>query len=312
MEFDAKAHVAGSKSRFVPALLATVLVAAACGGDGTGASGQTASSGCGSESALTVGDDETRGITVEGQERSYILYVPSGLDADQPAPLVLNHHGAPNTARSQVKTSGFDQTAQQEGIVVAYPDAGDGVWNLGDDSDVTFIDALIDDIAATVCIDLARVYAVGYSHGGGFSRLVACLLPDRVAAVGSIAAWGHQDAPPCPTPAPTPMLFMAGAADTTFYSIEEGYIFNPPDIDFDPAGPLAEETSAWAATNGCDPEPTETMPTEEVVRQDYTCPDDADLVVYIHPGGHIWPTSVDTNVDTNTVLWEFLSDHSTP
>lgn len=294
---------------------AVLLVAAACSGEAAGAPPDTVaeaaaaaagSAACGDQPAPTAGDRETREIVVDGTARSYILFVPSSRGDAQPAPLVLNHHGFTQTAGQQRTLSGFDETAEREGIVVAYPDAGDRAWDFTDSGDVEYVDALIDDVAASTCVDLDRVYAIGMSQGGDFSTLLACRLPDRIVAIASIAVLHHHGPPVCQSPAPIPILTVVGTADT-IYSIDEGLTLDVDDGDA--PGPLDQETKAWIDTNGCEPEPVESTPAAGVVRREYVCAEGNNLVVYVHGEGHIWPKQPVQNLDTNTLIWEFLSGY---
>ncbi len=59
--------------------------------------------------------------------------------------------------------------------------------------DIAFVDALIDEIGAELCIDLARVYAAGWSSGGQASSALACSLDERIAAVAPVAGAGLID-----------------------------------------------------------------------------------------------------------------------
>ena len=87
-----------------------------------------------------------------------------------------------------------------------------------------------------------------------------------------------------------------------------------PDPDL--PGPLAEETGAWVVTNGCDGEPDETSLPDGVMRKEYDCATGSALVVYIHPGGHIWPVGQSAyqgfELDANVIIWEFLDQYTAP
>ncbi len=58
------------------------------------------------------------------------------------------------------------------------------------DRDVTFFDALLEDIEERFCIDPERVTLAGYSNGGSFAHLLGCLRADKVAGVAAIASAG--------------------------------------------------------------------------------------------------------------------------
>ena len=51
-------------------------------------------------------------------------------------------------------------------------------------SDIDFISALILELGAVHGIDQSRVYAMGYSNGGGFVYDLACRLNNQITGVG--------------------------------------------------------------------------------------------------------------------------------
>lgn len=259
------------------------------------------------EEALASGLTE-RATTAAGRPRSYALFVPASLDQGRSAPLVLNLHGAGDTAAAHVSYSNFNETAEEAGIIVAYPDAIDQFWNMEDGSDIEFVSVIIDEVSALTPIDADRVYLLGMSQGGDFAALLACRLPDRFAAVASVAVLNHHDEAGCEQPRPARIMTVMGLADPT---TSEGLPFEaPPGVDL--PGPLVEEEADWAATNSCDPTPTETEPAENVTRADYQCANSAALAVLMHAGDHIWPQPDVDGLDTNAVVWEFLQQYSGP
>lgn len=299
-------------------IVAVLLLAVACGQSGAapveGAAEAPAiadpqrSPGCDAlpEAGLAASDEPSREVVIDGTARSYLLFVPTSR-YQTPPPLVLNHHGLTQDAGDQRVLTGFDELAERKGVVVAYPDAGDRNWNFEDESDVAYITALIADVGSSTCIDPTRIYAIGMSQGGGFSTLLACRLPDRIAAVASVAVLHHHDSPACDTPVPSPVLTVLGKNDR-IYSIDEGLMITADVVDA--PGPLATETDAWIETNGCAPDPVKSEPTEGVERMDYSCPRGNDLAVVVHDAGHIWPDRELHNLDTNQVIWEFLSKYA--
>lgn len=256
---------------------------------------------------------ETRTLTVDKVERSYLLFVPSDLDPGEPVPLVLNLHGFGGIANQLVAGSQFNVVAEAEGIIVAYPNAlgGQGfgeppAWKFDDDSDVTFMNAIIDDVSSTLSVDPTRLYAIGFSQGGDFSASLPCRDPGRFAAVASVAVLNHHTTPTCAEDRAAPVLAFVGTADPG-YSIDEGLTIDVPDPD--PPGPLAEEAGDWAATNQCSQTPHESEPVAGVVRQLYDCESGA-LVIYIHSGEHVWPQSDTEGINASRLIWDFLSGHS--
>merc|ERR1712154_515804 len=80
--------------------------------------------------------------------------------------------------------------------------------------DVGFIDALLDELEATYCVDRSRVYATGYSNGGMMTQRLGCELNHRLAAIapqhGQLAL-GFNCEPKYDEP--MPILNIWGTAD---------------------------------------------------------------------------------------------------
>jgi poly(3-hydroxybutyrate) depolymerase len=83
--------------------------------------------------------------------------------------------------------------------------------------------------------------------------------------------------------------------------------------------------AAWAERNGCDPEPTDTDLSDEVIHRVHDCPDGADVEFEIVvDGGHAWPGSefsrsienvvghTTFDVDATRDGWAFLSQFTNP
>ena len=130
--------------------------------------------------------------------------------------------------------TGFDRIAVTEGINVAY---GQGTvfglpgmslvighepraWNaghqlrrnVGDQDDVSYVDALIDDLVALHRADPGRIYLVGLSNRGVLAHHFAARRPSRLAAmVAALASLTQLRHPP---PACSlPVLVIHGARD---------------------------------------------------------------------------------------------------
>ena len=248
-------------------------------------------------------------INVDGRDRSYLLFVPPGHNADAPAPLVINLHGGPGSGLGQLHMSGFNELAAEQGIVVVYPSAFTGFWDFEDGegtdrpdlNDLEFITAVIDRVSADVSIDPGRIYAIGFSMGTGMSNILACRMPDRIAAIAQVAGFMHMDGPACPEPEPTRVLAIIGEADPiTSHGTQDLPLADQP-------LPADVEARAWVTTNSCDADPEVTQLLEGVTRSVYSCDADAALIVYRHPGGHTWPAVLAPDTATNELIWEFLS-----
>src|SRR5260370_8835127 len=170
--------------------------------------------------------DKTNGTIVSsGVTRRYLLYVAKTYDRSKPTPLVISLHGGALWPAAERAISRWNDLAEQHGFIVVYP-AGSGaflgglgpgpqVWHVGPRGlgrDVRFIFDLIVKLEAEYNIDPTRIYADGMSIGGGMAFALSCELPDRIAAVGAVAA-AHQLPWDCRDSKPVPTVAFHGTAD---------------------------------------------------------------------------------------------------
>jgi poly(3-hydroxybutyrate) depolymerase len=205
-------------------------------------------------------------IEVGGVSRTFWLIVPSAYDASKPAPLVLELHGLglDGEAMSDPLYSGWGPVAEREALVLVRPDGIDNAWNVGPCctrertvDDVAFARALVERVTSRGCIDRRRVYATGYSMGGGMSHYLACHASDVFAAVAP-AAFDllEENASTCMPKRPITVVSFRGTADTIARAephesvpptlLISGYSL-PPIHFLGPEGTLER----WAELNGC-------------------------------------------------------------
>jgi poly(3-hydroxybutyrate) depolymerase len=114
--------------------------------------------------------------------------------------------------------------------------------------DVRFIAELIDKLKASYNIDAKRIYANGFSNGGGMAFVLSCTLSDRIAAVGMVGAaqtlpWGW-----CTDRRPVPAILFHGTADP-FAPYNGGISPIAPDTLRFPN--ITTWTAKWAVRNRC-------------------------------------------------------------
>ena len=152
-------------------------------------------------------------ITVEGVQRQYLIYVPSGYSSGQKVPLLLGLHGGTGNARQFEKDSGFNRVAEKEKFIMVYLD-GLGkfkytlhVWNSGyiqaagraGTDDVEYIKTLVDYIKSHYSIDDQRIYITGHSNGGMMTDRMAAEAPGIFAAAAPVSsAVGGKATPASP------------------------------------------------------------------------------------------------------------------
>jgi polyhydroxybutyrate depolymerase len=218
-----------------------------------------------------------------------VLDVPPSYDGQTPAPLVLLFHGFGGNGRSILDYSGFGATADRHGYIAVAPD-GQGAprfWNVAMSTDaaddVAFVRQVLDEVTAGLCIDSHRVYAAGFSNGGGMALRLACDMPGTVAAVGVVASMFPQCAA---TPA-TPLIAFHGTSDPEL-PFNGGRL---PDeaTDFPPVRRVVSE---WAVGLGCDGLARISRPAAHVELSTFVrclLGDGEALLYTIIDGGHTWP-----------------------
>ena len=115
-------------------------------------------------------------IISQGKKRIFYLYVPKGVKADKPAPLVVMLHGSGRNGEILVEK--WRELADKEGIILAGPDASDPrQWRIPEDGP-DFIHELVEALKAKYPINARRVYLFGHS-AGAISGIYMSLLESR-------------------------------------------------------------------------------------------------------------------------------------
>lgn len=300
-----------------------------------------ASAGCGTEAEAPVVDAE-RTLTVDDVERRYLITVPSAHDDETPLPVVFDFHGLMEGAEIHAGMTAYSPVAEEEGFVVVYPHGTDDPirWNTSADApnpDVAYFDAVLEQVASTLCIDEARVYATGLSNGAMFTSVLICERAEVLAAAAPVA--GIMDVDACGQTRPVPIVSFHGSADPILLfngGVDISALPGADDADADEVpdavdpsderppvdldGPGYPATVAtFAERNGCDPDHTDSEISAEVIHRVYDCPEGADVEFYIViDGGHTWPSSefsqsieaivgpTTFDVDATRDAWEFM------
>ncbi len=221
--------------------------------------------------------------------RAYLLHVPPGYDGRNPNALVLAFHGVGLTAEFFSNYTALDERTDQRNWIVAFPQAsGDQrAWNVfGDASqpdDAKFTTELIEHLKQTLCVDQARIYATGFSLGGGMAQLLACQSPAGVAAIGVVASTFSA------CTAPVPLLVIQGTLDAVVPYL--GGIY-PPHIGGGFAPSIQDVFREWVSAAGCSQQArTEQLRPDVLVTRPERCTS-REIVLYVVQGGaHGWPGS---------------------
>ena len=243
----------------------------------------------------------------------------------------MNFHGGTDNGNAQLNIADMRALADQDQFILVYPDAypepleGETNWQVvvsGDlpftvptaHDDIGFVDVLIDAMHAEHGIDLNRVYAMGYSNGGGFAFDLACRLNERIAAIGVVARTMYIESyESCNVNHPTAVMTILGTAD---------YISNYDGITYEGTLYYASADDShelWLDANGIPGEPVQTA-VPDISSNDGST---ADLITWesldecvavehyrINGGGHDWPgTFGNMDIVAHEVIWDFVKQY---
>ena len=176
--------------------------------------------------------NQNMSVTVDGKKRTFIMHVPSAYTGDKAVPLVVDYHPIGGSGSGEMNSSPYKSKTDPEGVITLYPDGtsmggqGGGFvsnmngWNVGPccslDDDVKFSREMIKAVEEIACIDKQRVYATGFSMGGGMSNHVACFMSDIYAAVAPAAMdLNKTNSSKCSPERPVPIIMFRGTNDGT-------------------------------------------------------------------------------------------------
>jgi polyhydroxybutyrate depolymerase len=259
--------------------------------------------------ALTPGDT-TRVLTVANTNRSYILHVPNTYSGDRAVPLIIDFHGFGGSGQGQRNGSSYVAATESDQAILAFPSglsdgAGPG-FNFGPCcvsgvDDVAFARAMVAQIQESACIDEKRVYAVGFSNGGGMSYKLACDAADLFAAVAPAAFdFTVETVDACTPSRPISVIAQRGTNDpvVTFDGAFIGVVPNHPMTNLG-----AQATfDKWAELDGCTGAP-EDIGNNCVTRSE--CSAGVEITLCTIVGGGHEPGDA-------SVLWPLLREFALP
>ena len=249
-----------------------------------------------------------------GMSRAYLLHIPRGYRPGQAYPLLLGFHGTGATAAITQRMTGFSTLADRAGFVVAYPQGGIGPngrtgWSSGGRghpalNDALFVSDMLDAVQARLCIDPRRMYAAGFSNGGGMTWALSCQLARRIAAFASVSGSYYPLRPSCAPGRSVPMLEIHGTGDKVV-----PYAGNPG-VRMES---VASWLAAWVQRDECAAQPATTSLSSRVTVLRWTgCQGSAAIVhVRIAGGQHVWPSHALPG-GASAYIWSFLRAYTLP
>ena len=276
--------------------------------------------------------NHTRTLMMGDQQRTYLVHVPKGHDLKQAAPVILALHGAAMNGPLMAGFCGLNETSDNEGFIVVYPNGtGAGlflIWNAGglqgllaEDSadDVAFISKLLDELGTVVRVDSKRVYACGMSNGGMMCYRLAAELSKRFAAIAPVAGTiAIEESKP---KQPVSVIHFHGTEDNLVpFATDENKAQS-----FMRFKGVEDSVQTWVKLDGCHAQPKTDVLSKageemKVTRQTYSGGKNGSEVVLItiEGGGHTWPGMESMfgflgrsalNISANDLMWQFFKKH---
>jgi polyhydroxybutyrate depolymerase len=286
-------------------------------------------------SADKPSEQKTVNLTIDGNARSFIVYLPTGYNNASEMPLIFAIHGGSGTPEGMINIANFKTIADRDKVVLVYPAGIQNNWNDGRPTtpnqlginDVGFFNQMCDYMINNYSVDGTKIYATGISNGGFMSSRLGCELSNRIAAIAVDAATIEATtiAPNCNPGRPVPAIYIHGTADN----------FAPFTGGTSTVGAGGTVLShfqvidKWVTINGCNSTPTITdLP--DIANDGTTIKqrvysggiNGSEVVSYVVlNGGHTWPQGYQylneaiigkTSQDMNAceVIWAFFKRFS--
>ena len=274
----------------------------------------------------------TYSINHNGLDREYILYIPPNIESRTNLPVIFNFHGYQGRASQFFNMTGLIDIANENGVVLVYPkgaplDGGPSHWNAAplnsstpsfvnksNVNDLEFFFELLDNVNQNNILDLNRVYAIGYSNGGMFSHFLACNTENIFAAIGDVAGTMLLDTyNNCNPSSPVPVLKIHGTYDNvvSYNGFDQAGFKKVEDvINFWKINNKSNDqfilnnfvSSSWANYMG-------PVNFEKYIYESNE--NDSEVIHYkMLGGGHWWDYSLDNDLKTSSLLWNFFSEHT--
>ena len=282
-------------------------------------------------------EQKTINLTIDGNIRSFVIYIPIGYNNAGKMPLIYAIHGGSGTPEGMINIANFKTIADRDKVVLVYPAGVQNNWNDGrptipnqlEINDVLFFNQLCDYMINNYSVDAKKIYATGISNGGFMSTRLGCELSNRIAAIAVDAATMESTtiAPNCNPGRPVPALYIHGTTDPLV-----PFLGGQMTAGGTAGGTILSHFQViekWVALNGCNSTPTVTdLPDisndgTTIKQRVYTGGTTGSEVVsyVILNGGHTWPQGYQylneaiigkTSQDMNAceVIWTFFKRFS--
>jgi len=178
------------------------------------------SAGCGKPTTVTNGK---KTITSSGQERTYIIDIPTNYDMNKPYRFFYASHWISARAEDVVNQNYYflkplANAANDPAIFLApqaLPGNPSGTWSTSTSIDQILFDDILAYVKTNLCIDTTRVFATGFSFGGMMTYSLSVNHQKDIRAAVGIAPANYNIYIPTKTHEPIAWMQTTGMSDTT-------------------------------------------------------------------------------------------------
>lgn len=244
---------------------------------------------------------------IDGASRRYVIHVGSNYNPEkpQPIPVLFAFHGWRQSIEEFMESSRFHTTAAWDDAIVIYPEGVDGAWESAPyatgrpGKDIAYVQQILAQLDDDYLVDKHRIYAAGFSNGGGMAAVLGCHAPGTFAAFASVAGAYYQPVNlGCKTTAIPSMVIHAN--DDPIVSYRGGPRNRGKLL------PALEVSHQYAYRNGCDATPPAVSDVPGGQRLSFNGCSAATQHVRFNSAEHIWVGGE----ATSDMVWDFLSAQS--
>lgn len=229
---------------------------------------------------------EYRTVTINGSKRDYLVSLPPGARQRKGLPLILGFHGYTGSAEHMQQRSGLSDAD----AVVAYLQGVDAAWSPAPyaktsvEDDLSFSDHVREQLIAEFHLHPARVFAAGFSNGGGFAGVLGCRRPQQFTAIATVAAAYYDSVTDGCSPIPMKRIDIHGTSDAII-QYQGG---SRHGSHYESVYDFLDESRI---RNRCEAEPLETQATAFATALTWMDCDAGLKHIRVQGGEHVWPGS---------------------
>ena len=137
-------------------------------------------------------------VTINGNKRKYLLYVPNWTTSKTEKSLIIAFHGRTNSNEMvrdymQLGWWKYWKTNKQSDFIVAYPSwAWTSPYSWVNYENIELFDAIVTEVSEKSCINRDEVFTVGHSLGSWMSNKTSCVRWDVVRGMVWVASTGYN------------------------------------------------------------------------------------------------------------------------